>query len=119
MVEVVSERVAGFHRFPPLAFKSIHQGFGECEEISNVPIFILVLLVDRAHQRRGWREDLIDEDEDGLLGAQLDPLADHVDELAYGEIGGDEVLLLVDSRDVRLLDLFADDGDAVRVLLAL
>jgi hypothetical protein len=39
--------------------------------------------------------------------------------LSYGQIGGDEVLLLVDGGDVALLDLFADDGDTVRVLLAL
>jgi hypothetical protein len=69
----------------------------------------LVFLVDGAHERRGRWQHLIDEDEDGLLGAQLDALADHVDELAHGEIGGDEVLLLVDGRDVRLLDLLADD----------
>jgi hypothetical protein len=75
----------------------------------------LVLLVDRAHERSSWRQHLVDEDEDGLLGRQLDALADHVDELAYGEIGGYEVLLLVDGRDVRLLNLLADDGDAVLV----
>jgi hypothetical protein len=72
-------------------------------------VLILVLLIDTAHQRcRGW-QDLIDEDEDGLLGGELDALADHVDELADGEICGDEVLLLVDSSDVGLLDLLADD----------
>jgi hypothetical protein len=68
-----------------------------------------VLLVDGAHERGGGRQDLIDEDEDGLLGRQLDALADHVDELAHCEVGGDQVLLLVDGRDVRLLDLLADD----------
>ena len=68
-----------------------------------------MLLVYRAHESCCWRQDLIDEDEDRLLGRQLDSLADHVDELAHGEIGGDQVLLLVDGRNVRLLDLFADD----------
>lgn len=49
-------------------------------------IVVLVLLVDRAHEsRRGWK-DLVDEDEDGLLGGKLDALADDVDELAYGEV---------------------------------
>lgn len=71
-------------------------------------ILVLVLFVDAAHERSGGWQDLIDEDEDGLLGGELDALADHVDELAHGEIGWDEVLLLVDRSDIRLLDLFAD-----------
>lgn len=72
-------------------------------------VLVLVLLVDGGHQRGGRRQDLIDEDEDGLLGRELDALADHVDELADGEVGWDQVLLLVDGRDVRLLHLLADD----------
>jgi len=77
-----------------------------------------VLLVDAAHESGSGREDLIDENEDGLLGAELDALANDIDELADSQVCGDEVLLLVDSSDVRLLDLFADDRDAVGVLLA-
>jgi len=68
-----------------------------------------VLLVYGAHQGGGGRQDLVDEDEDGLLGRQLDALADDVDELADGQVGGDQVLLLVDGGDVRLFDLLADD----------
>ena len=68
-----------------------------------------MFLVDAAHKRSGWRQHLINEDEDGLFRAQLDALADHVDELAYGEVGGHEVFLLVDSGDVALLNLLADD----------
>ena len=67
-----------------------------------------MLLVDAAHEGGAWGQDLVDEDEDGLLGAQLDALADHVDELADGQVGWDQVLLLVDGRDVGFLDLFAD-----------
>lgn len=59
-----------------------------------------MLLVYRAHESGCGRQDLIDEDEDGLLGRQLDALADNVDELADGEVGGDQVLLLVDGCDV-------------------
>ena len=73
------------------------------------PILILVFLVDRAHQGRGRWQDFIDEDEDGLLGRELDALADDVDELTNGQVGGDQVLLLVDGRDVGFLGLFADD----------
>lgn len=68
-----------------------------------------MLLVYRGHQGGGRGKDLVDEDEDGLLGRKLNPLADHVDKLAYGEICGDEVLLLVDGRDIRLLDLLANN----------
>ena len=67
-----------------------------------------MLLIDAAHEGCAGGQDLVDEDEDGLLGTQLDALTDHVDELAYGQVGGDQVLLLVDGRDVGFLDLFAD-----------
>jgi hypothetical protein len=72
-----------------------------------------VLLIYRAHESGSRRQDLIDEDEDGLLRRQLDALADHVDELADGQVGGDQVLLLVDGRDVGLLDLLANNLRAV------
>lgn len=68
-----------------------------------------MLLVDGAHERGGRRQHLVDEDEDCLLRRQLDALADDVDELADGQVGGDQVLLLVDGRDVGFLDLLADD----------
>lgn len=68
-----------------------------------------MFFVDAAHEGGGWGENLIDEDEDSLLRGELDALTDHVDELAHGEIGGDEVLFLVDGSDVRFLDLLADD----------
>ena len=72
-------------------------------------VLVLVLVVDGAHERGRGRQHLIDEDEDGLLRRQLDALADHVDELAHGQVGRHQVLLLVDGGDVRLFDLFADD----------
>lgn len=68
-----------------------------------------MLLVDAGHECRGWWQDLVDENEDGLLWGELDTLADDVDELADGEIGWDEILLLVDGGDLGLLDLLADD----------
>jgi hypothetical protein len=72
-------------------------------------IFILVLFIDAAHEGSGRREDLIDEDEDCFLGAELDTLANNIDELAKGEICRDEVLLLIDGSDIGLLYLLADD----------
>lgn len=77
--------------------------------MENVPVLILVFLVDAAHEGGRWGKHLVDEDEDGLLGGELDSLADDVDELTDGQIGGDKVLLLVDGRDVTLLDLFANN----------
>ena len=68
-----------------------------------------MLLVDRAHQSRSWWQNLINEDEDSLLWRKLDPLANHIDKLANGEISWDQILLLVDSRNVRLLDFLTDD----------
>ena len=47
-----------------------------------------MFFVDRAHQRRSRRKDLVDEDEDGLLWRELDSLPNNVDELADGEILG-------------------------------
>lgn len=67
-----------------------------------------MFFVDAAHQSRSGRQNLIDEDENGLLRGELDTLADDVDELADGEICGHKVLLLVDSSDIRLLDLLTD-----------
>jgi hypothetical protein len=75
-------------------------------------VLVLVLLVYGAHECSCRRQHFIDEDENGLLRRELNPLADHIDELADGEIGGHEVLLLVDGRDIRLLDLLADNLDA-------
>jgi hypothetical protein len=77
--------------------------------ICYVPVLVLVLFVDAAHESCGWRQDLVNEDEDGLLGRQLDPLANNVDELANGQVGRNEVLLLIDGSDVALLDLLADN----------
>jgi hypothetical protein len=45
-----------------------------------------VLFVDAAHEGSSWGEDLLDEDEDSLLGRELDALADDVDKLTDGQI---------------------------------
>lgn len=59
-----------------------------------------MLFVYAAHQGSSRRQDLINEDEDGFLGGELDALADDVDELANGEVGGHQILLLVDGGDI-------------------
>ena len=68
-----------------------------------------MLLVDAGHECGGWWQDLVDENEYGLLWRELDTLADDVDELADGKVGWDEILLLVDGGDLGLLNLLADD----------
>lgn len=50
-------------------------------------IFVLVFFVDTAHECSSWREDLVNEDEDSLLGGELYALADHIDKLSHSEVG--------------------------------
>lgn len=68
-----------------------------------------MFFVDATHQGSSRREDLIHENEDGLLGRELDTLANNVDKLTHSEVGRNKVLLLIDGSDVRLLDLLADN----------
>jgi len=45
-----------------------------------------MLLIDGAHKSGSGWEDLVHENEDGLLGRELDSLSDHVNELPDGQI---------------------------------
>lgn len=76
-----------------------------------------MLLVDAGHQSSGWWQYLVDKDEDGLLWRELDTLADDVDELSDGEVGWNEILLLVDGGDLGLLDLLADNLDSSQYMM--
>jgi len=76
--------------------KGVLARVGDVEEA----ILVLMLLVDGRHQGCcGW-ENLVDKDEDSLLGGELDALADHVDKLADSQVRRDEVLFLVDLGNV-------------------
>ena len=68
-----------------------------------------MLLVDAAHESSSGRQDFIDENEDSLLWGELDPLADDVDKLSNSQVCRDKILLLVDGRDVALLNLLANN----------
>lgn len=46
----------------------------------------LVFFINGAHESRCWRKDFIDEDEDRLLGCQLDSFPDDINELPHSEI---------------------------------
>ena len=68
-----------------------------------------MLFVDTAHKRSSWRQDLIHEDEDGFLWAELDSLPDNVDELSNCEICRYKVLLLVDGCNVGFFYFLANN----------
>ncbi len=46
---------------------------------------------DNGEQLTCGRQDIVDEDKDGLLRAQLDSPTDDIDKLADGEVAGDKV----------------------------
>ena len=71
-------------------------------------ILVTMFLVYGRHQCSCGRENLVDEDEDSLFGRELDALANDIDELANGEVGRNQVFLLVDGCDVGLFDFLAD-----------
>lgn len=85
--------------------------------IDRLPSLLIeaVGLVDVLHRLGRGRECVVDEDEDGLLRRELDALPDDVDELAYGQILWDEVLLLVEVRNIATLGALADDLDSEHV----
>jgi hypothetical protein len=46
----------------------------------------LVFLIDGAHERSRWRQHLIDEYKDCLLGREFDPFADNIDKLSDRQV---------------------------------
>ena len=72
-------------------------------------VLVLVLVVQRRHVSSRRRQHIVHEDIDRLFCAQLDPLADNVHELTYCQVGGHEVLLLIDVGHVAFLGLLDDD----------
>lgn len=95
-----------------LLAKRVLAAVGDVEEA----IHVLLFFVNVRHESSRWREDVVDEDEDCLLRAQFDALSNHVDELADGQIGGHQVLLLINVRNVAAVRLLANHWDPVRVL---
>lgn len=68
-----------------------------------------MFLVDGTHEGSSRWQDLINVNEDSLLGSQTDALANYIDKLSDSEIGGHKVFLLVNSGNITLLDLFTND----------
>lgn len=79
-------------------------------------VLLVMLLVKGSHGGRGGRECVVDEEEECVLRPEADPLPDEEVKLADGQVGGDEVLLLVEVGDVALLGLLHDDRDPIRIL---
>lgn len=77
-----------------------------------------MLIVHLAQQSRGGGKHVINKDKDRLLRVKLDPLANHVDELAHAKVLRHQILALVDGSNVAFIDFLADDGNAAGVLLA-
>jgi len=111
---MIDEATSLFERGKFLETECVFAGVGNVKET----ILILMLLINRTHQRSSRRKYLIDEDENGFLRRQLDALADHVHELTNGQISGYEILFFVNGGDVGFLDFLADYGDAVGVFLS-
>ena len=64
-------------------FRSLAESLlGGVDDVEEA-VLVLLDLVDGRHERRRRRDDVVDEDEDGLLGRQLDAFTDDVDELAH------------------------------------
>ena len=59
-------------------------------------------LIKRADRGGRMRDLVVDEEEQSVLGAQQDALADEKVELADGEVARDQVLLFVEVGDARL-----------------
>ena len=74
-----------------------------------------VYLVEGSHGGGGGREGVVDEEEECVLGPEADPLPDEEVELADGQVGRHEVLLLVKVTQPCLRSLLHNDGHAVRV----
>ena len=58
-----------------------------------------VYLVKRPHGGGGGGDHVVDEEEEGVFRPQGDPLPDEEVELTHCQVGGDQVLLLVQVTD--------------------
>lgn len=78
-------------------------------------VFVLLLLVHRRHEGGvGW-DSVRAEEEQGLLGGELNPLPDNVVKLADGKIGRNQIFLLVNFGNIAPISLLANHRDSVGV----
>jgi len=75
-----------------------------------------MLLVKGAHRSGCRGNHIVDEEEERVLGPQVDTLSDQEVKLANSQIGGHKILFLVKITNSGLGGLFNDDGNAIRIL---
>jgi len=68
-----------------------------------------VFVINGAHECRRGRKDFINKDENSLFRGKFDPFANDIAELSDCQVGGNEVLFLIDRRDIGLFNLLADN----------
>jgi len=79
-------------------------------------ILLVVLLVQRAHGRARRRNDVVHEEEERVLGPQMDSLSDQEVELANSQIRRYQILLLVQIANARLGRFLHDHGNTIGIL---
>jgi len=95
-----------FHNLVSSA-ESLLRGINQVEEAILVHLFSV--------QLRHWHGDrgevgVVDEEEEGLGGVELQPAPDDLDELAHGDVVGDQELGLVQHRQLLLPPEPLDDA---------
>jgi len=99
-----------------LLISSIHR-LVRVSDVKEKVLFV-VLLVEGAHGGGGGWDDVVDKEEEGVLWPERDPFPDEEIELTDGQVGGNEVLLLVQLGDPGFGCALHDHWNAVWVLPA-
>ena len=68
----------------------------------------MVFLVQGSHGSRGWWNHIVNEEKEGILWSQMDPLSDQEVELSNSQVRGNQVLLLVQVSNPCFGSLFND-----------
>jgi len=58
-------------------------------------VFLVVFLIECAHGGASWRNDVVDKEEQGVFGSQMNPFADQEVKLSHRQVGRNQILLFV------------------------
>jgi hypothetical protein len=86
------------------------------QQFSMVSCF--AFLIQRPHGGGGRRDDVVDKEEESVLWSETDPLPDEEVELPHSEIGGNQVLFLIQIPNTSFGRFLYNDGDSVWVFPA-
>ena len=75
-----------------------------------------MFLVDSAHESSVRRDRVGAKQKESLFRGEFDALANDIVELTHRQVCRNKILLLVNVGDITSIGLFANDGDAVRIL---